>query len=51
MNARGKLEELLETSKDGTITAGDVTKAGLHRSIFTSFSKEVKYTASVGASM
>ncbi len=33
MNAREKIEELLETSKDGTITAGEVTKAGLHRSV------------------
>lgn len=40
MNARGKLEELLETSKDGTITAGEVTKAGLHRSIFTGASQK-----------
>ena len=33
MNAKDKIEELLETSEGGTITAAQVTKAGLHRSI------------------
>ena len=33
MNARKKIEELLEASKDGTITAAHVTEAGLHRSV------------------
>ena len=33
MNAREKIEELLETSANGTITAAQVTEAGLHRSV------------------
>ena len=33
MNAKDKIEELLEASEGGTITAAQVTKAGLHRSI------------------
>lgn len=33
MNARDKIEELLEASEDGTITAAQVTEAGLHRSV------------------
>lgn len=33
MNSKKKVEELLEASKDGTITAAQVTKAGFHRSI------------------
>lgn len=33
MNAKEKIEEMLEESKDGTITAAQVTEAGLHRSI------------------
>ena len=35
MNAKEKIEELLEASEDGTITAAQVTEAGLHRSVFT----------------
>ena len=31
MNAKEKIEELLEASEDGTITAAPVTGAGLHR--------------------
>ena len=33
MTQREQLEQLLKTSIDGTITAEEVTKAGLHRSI------------------
>ena len=33
MNYKKKIEELLEASKDGTITAAQVTEAGLHRSV------------------
>ena len=33
MNVKEKIEELLEASEDGTITAAQVTEAGLHRSI------------------
>lgn len=33
MNTREKIGEMLEASGDGTITAAQVTKAGLHRSI------------------
>ncbi len=33
MNSEEKIKELLSASKDGTITAGQVTKAGLHRSV------------------
>lgn len=37
MNTRRKMEELLETSEDGTITAAQVSKAGLHRGILQEF--------------
>ena len=40
MDARKKVEKLLEASKDGTITAEEVTEAGLHRSILQEFVKE-----------
>lgn len=33
MNVKEKIEELLEASEDGTITAAQVMEAGLHRSI------------------
>lgn len=33
MNDRDKIEELLKASKSGTITAAQVTEAGLHRSV------------------
>lgn len=33
MHAEEKIKELLEASKDGTITAAQVTEAGLHRSV------------------
>ena len=33
MNAKAKIEELFEASQDGIITAAQVTKAGLHRSV------------------
>ncbi len=33
MNAKEKIEELMKTSKDGTITSAQVTEAGLHRSV------------------
>ena len=33
MTSREKFEELLKNSKDGTITAAQVTKAGLHRGV------------------
>ena len=39
MNAKEKIEELLEASEDGTITAAQVTKAGLHRSVLQEFVK------------
>ena len=39
MNAKEKIEELLETSEDGTITAAQVTEAGLHRSVLQEFVK------------
>ena len=39
MNAKEKIEELLEASEDGTITAAQVTKVGLHRSILQEFVK------------
>lgn len=37
MNAKKKIEELLEASEDGTITAAQVTEAGLHRNILQEF--------------
>lgn len=33
MNAKEKIEELMEASEDGTITTAQVTEAGLHRSV------------------
>ena len=33
MNAKERIEELLKASEDGTITAAQVTEAGLHRSV------------------
>ena len=33
MNTKKKIEELLDASEDGTITAAQVTEAGLHRSV------------------
>ena len=33
MSPEEKIEELLELAEDGTITAAEVTKAGLHRSV------------------
>ena len=36
MNTKESIEKLLESSKDGTITAAQVTKAGLHRSVLQS---------------
>ena len=33
MDAKEKIEELLESSEDGTITASQVTDAGLHRGV------------------
>ena len=33
MNTKEKIKELLVVSEDGTITAAQVTEAGLHRSI------------------
>ncbi len=33
MDAKEKIEELLESSEDGTITASQVTEAGLHRGV------------------
>lgn len=37
MNAKKKIEELLEASEDGTITAAQVTEAGLHRNVCRNF--------------
>ena len=39
MNCKEKIEELLEASRDGTITAAQVTEAGLRRSILQEFVK------------
>ena len=39
MNAKEKIEELLKASEDGTITAAQVTEAGLHRSVLQEFVK------------
>ena len=39
MNAKEKIEELLKTSTNGTITTAQVTEAGLHRSILQEFVK------------
>lgn len=39
MNSKEKIEELLEASRDGTITAAQVTEAGLRRSILQEFVK------------
>ena len=39
MNAKEKIEELLEASEDGSITAAQVTEAGLHRSVLQEFVK------------
>lgn len=36
MNTKESIEKLLESSKDGIITAAQVTKAGLHRSVLQS---------------
>ena len=33
MNAKKKIEELLEASEDGTITAAQVTEAGVSQSL------------------
>ena len=40
MNVKEKIEELREASEDGTITAAQVTEAGLHRSVFTEVCQE-----------
>ena len=37
MNVKEKIEELREASEDGTITAAQVTEAGLHRSVLLKF--------------
>ena len=37
MNAKEKIEELLESSEDGTITAAQVTESELHRSVLQEF--------------
>ena len=37
MNVKEKIEELREASEDGTITAAQVTEAGLHRSVLQKF--------------
>ncbi len=39
MSAKEKVEELLEASGDGTVTAAQVTKAGLHRGVLQEFVK------------
>lgn len=39
MNVKEKIEELREASEDGTITAAQVTEAGLHRSVLQKFVK------------
>ena len=40
MTTRKKIEELLETSEDGMITAAQVTEAGLHRSVLQELVKK-----------
>ena len=40
MKAKEKIEELLQASADGTITAAQVSEAGLHRSILQEFVKD-----------
>ena len=39
MSTREKIEELLEASKDGTISTSQVTEAGLHRGILQEYVK------------
>ena len=39
MNAKEKIEELMEASENGTLTAAQVTEAGLHRSVLQEFVK------------
>ena len=39
MTTREKIEELLEASKDGTISTSQVTEAGLHRGILQEYVK------------
>ena len=39
MNVKEKIKELREASEDGTITAAQVTEAGLHRSVLQKFVK------------
>ena len=39
MNSKEKIEEMLEESQDGTITAAQVTEAGLHRSVLSDLVK------------
>ena len=39
MNAKEEIEEQLEASEDGTITAAQVTEAALHRSVLQEFVK------------
>ena len=39
MNAKEKVEEVLEASEDGTISAAQVTETGLHRSALSEFVK------------
>lgn len=51
MNVKEKIEELREASEDGTITAAQVTEAGLHRSVYRSLSRAARYTASGVACM
>lgn len=51
MNVKEKIKELREASEDGTITAAQVTEAGLHRSVLQKFVKSGEYTASGVACM
>lgn len=51
MNVKEKIEELREASEDGTITAAQVTEAGLHRAFYRSLSRAARYTASGVACM
>ena len=46
MNAKEKIEELLEASEDGTITAAQVTEAGLHRSVLQEDRKSTRLNSS-----
>lgn len=51
MNAKEKIEELLEASEDGTITAAQVTEADCTAAFYRSLSRAARCTASGAACM